>query len=74
MATKIAAFQKCINPDCGAQLVVNLDGHRRFTCGREDVYGADDAGRQCRVIAVTAPCRTSEIAARMKAAEAHKLN
>lgn len=54
------AAVKC--PECGAQLVVNLGGQRRFTCGREDVYGADDAGRECRVIAVSVPCRTSEFA------------
>ena len=61
-------------PDCGAQLVVNLRGHRQFACGREDIYLRDDERPGGWYIDPVKPCRTSEIAARMTAAEKHKLN
>jgi hypothetical protein len=63
--TKPDAAVKC--PECGAQLVVNLRGHRQFTCGREDIYLCDDRQLFCRVVSVFKPCHTSEIAAEMAA-------
>ena len=66
------AAVKC--PECGAQLVVNLHGHRQFTCGREDTYLAEDAHAAPRVVSVLKPCRAGQIAAQMSAAEQHKLN
>jgi len=61
------AAVKC--PECGALLVVNLRGHRQFTCGREDIYLGDDCqlAHSYRVVSVFKLCRTSEIAAKMAA-------
>ena len=55
-------------PECGAQLVVNLRGHRQFTCGREDIYLRDDERPGGWYIDLFKPCRTSEIAAQMTTA------
>lgn len=61
------AAVKC--PECGAQLVVNLHGHRQFICGREDIYLRDDERPGGWYIDPVKPCRTSEIAAHMTAAQ-----
>lgn len=61
------AAVKC--PDCGAQLVVNVRGHRQFTCGREDIYLRDDERPGGWYVDPIKPCRTSEIAAQMTAAQ-----
>lgn len=61
-------------PECGAQLVVNLRGHRQFSCGREDIYLRDEERPSGWYIDVFKPCRTSEIALRMLDRERHKLN
>lgn len=48
-------------PECGAQLIVNFRGQRRFTCGRVDRVEPD---RGCLIVTdVYESCRTSEIAA-----------
>jgi len=59
------AAVKC--PECGAQLVVNLRGHRKFTCGREDIYLRDDERPGGWYVDQVKPCSTSEIAAKMAA-------
>lgn len=56
-------------PSCGAQLVVNLRGHRQFVCGREDIFLRDDERPGGWYIDVVKPCRTSEIEARMMASK-----
>lgn len=63
--TKPDAAVTC--PECGAQLVVNLRGHRQFTCGREDIYLRDDERPGGWYIDPIKPCHTSEIAAQMAA-------
>jgi len=67
LGTDPDAAVKC--PECGAQLVVNLHGHRQFTCGREDIYLRDDERPGGWYIDPVKPCRTSEIAAQMTAAQ-----
>ena len=54
-------------PECGAQLIVNLRGHRRFTCGREDVYlpQMPTVPGPCVVLDVLKPCGNVETAAAM---------
>ncbi len=61
-------------PECGAQLVVNLHGHRQFTCGREDIYLRDDERPDGWYIDLFKPCRTSEIARQMTAAQKRRVD
>ena len=53
-------------PECGAQLVVNLRGHRRFTCGREDLFVDTRTGGFPAVLVVYEACDTVRIAASMR--------
>ena len=71
MTMDFDALTEC--PDCGSQLVTNQWGHREFTCGREDIYLGDDR-RGRNVVSVLKPCSTSELAARLLAAERYKFN
>lgn len=61
-------------PDCGARLVVNLRGHRQFTCGREDIFLPDEERPGGWYVEEFKPCRTSQVAARQMAQEQNKLN
>ena len=71
MTVDLDAVSTC--PECGAGVVTNQRGLRRFVCGREDMYlGNDRRGRS--VVSVLKPCRTRELAAKLLKAEKHKLN
>jgi len=68
-ATIVDQATQC--PECGALLVVNLRGHRQFTCGREDIVVT-----ACQIPVVAAilnPCLAVVIANRMMAGEQERL-
>lgn len=55
--TVVTSDSICKCPECGAQLVVNLRGHRQFTCGREDIIVGDPQAIGFVVTSMVSACR-----------------